>query len=125
MPNPQRMSRTPRAASKVSLHCRVLGHELDNRMVADGRPRCRGCHEPILFEDGRITHTRHVLGCMLRHHTYVRIDRRAGHNEYLCLRCGHPLLLKDRDPHSDALPFHKRVHYRCAAFGHSFTRSRP
>ena len=25
----------------------------------------------------------------------------------------------DRDPHSDALPFRKRVHYRCAAFGHS------
>ncbi len=89
----------------------MLGHELDNRLVADDGPRCSRCHQRFLFEDGRITHTRHVLGCMLRHHTYLRIDRRAGHNEYACIRCGHPLLVAvDRDEHVDALLFPKRLH---------------
>jgi DNA-directed RNA polymerase subunit RPC12/RpoP len=96
----------------------VLGHELDNRLVADDGARCRHCHQRFLFEDGHTTHTRHVLGCLLRHHTYLRIDRRAGHHEYACLRCGHPLLLAvGHDPHPDALPFPTKLKLLCGTFG--------
>jgi DNA-directed RNA polymerase subunit RPC12/RpoP len=55
-----------------------------------------------------------------RHHTYVRVGRRAAHNEYACIRCGHPLLLAvDRDEHADAAPFPKKIRLRCATFGHA------
>jgi DNA-directed RNA polymerase subunit RPC12/RpoP len=111
------------AAAHVYGLCRVLGHELDNRLVADDGPNCSRCQQRFLFEDGRITHTRHVLGCMRRHHTYQRIDRRAAHNEYACLRCAQPLLLAvDRDPHRNALPFPKRLQLLCGTFGHSVHR---
>lgn len=119
-PSKQRISRAVTAAAQMARLCSVLGHELDNRKVTDDGPHCRRCHQPFLFEDGRITHTRHVLGCMLRHHTYLRIDRRAHHNEYVCLRCGHSLLLAiAHDPHLPVLPFPKRLRYWCAVFGHA------
>ena len=117
---PRRLTRSAKAAAPAPRLCRVLGHELDNRLIPNGGPRCSRCDQRFLFEDGRITHTRHVLGCLLRHHTYLRIGLRAAHNEYACLRCGHPLLLAvDRDPHLNALPFRKRLRYRCGAFGHA------
>jgi DNA-directed RNA polymerase subunit RPC12/RpoP len=107
--------------SRWPVSCAIVGHEIDNRTVAaDSRPRCRRCRQPFLFEDGRITHTRHVLVCFFRHHTYVRTDGRAGHHEYTCVRCGHPLLLAaDRDPNEPSGPFHKRVRYLCGLFGHA------
>ena len=115
-------SELPSTAAGAGL-CRVVGHELDNRLVAVGRARCRRCHCRFLFEDGRTTHTRHVLGCLLRHHTYRRVGRRAAHNEYACIRCGHPLLVAvDRDEHVDAVLFPKRVRLRCGTFGHAVHR---
>ena len=101
--------------------CAIFGHEMDNRTAAtDGdRPRCGRCREPFLFEHGRVTHTRHVLGCFLRHHTYVRSGARGGHHEYTCVRCGHPLLFaEERDPYTGASRFHKKVRYLCGLFGH-------
>ena len=111
----------PPVAPPSAGSCARFGHEIDNRtVVADGNPRCRRCGQPFLFEDGRVSHTRHVLGCFLRHHTYIRIDRRAGHNEYTCVRCGHPLLLAvDADPHEPLAAFPKRVRYMCGVFGHA------
>jgi hypothetical protein len=100
--------------------CRVLGHELDNHMVVDDGPLCRRCHEPFLFEDGRVTHTRHVLACLWRGHTYLPDARRAGHREYACTRCGHPLVLAvDADPHPVGVLVHERVRIRCGATGHT------
>lgn len=117
---PQRLTDRRAVDARAPRLCRVLGHELDNRMVAGDGPRCSRCHQRFLFEDGRTTDTRHVLGCLLRHHTYLRIDRRAGHNEYACLRCGHPLLFSvDHDPHLAPLPFPKRLQLLCGTFGHS------
>jgi DNA-directed RNA polymerase subunit RPC12/RpoP len=116
-PNPARTARRRAAA----LGCAVLGHEMDNRTLAgDGAiPRCARCQEPFLHDDGRVTHTRHVLGCFLRHHTYVRTGARDGHNEYTCLRCGHPLLFEaTQDPYADAALFEKRVRYLCGLLGH-------
>jgi DNA-directed RNA polymerase subunit RPC12/RpoP len=101
--------------------CALLGHELDNRTLSSGEadPRCARCQEPFLHEDGRLTHTRHVLGCFLRHHTYVPTGAREGHNEYTCLRCGHPLLFEvDGDPYARAAVFAKKVRYLCGLLGH-------
>jgi DNA-directed RNA polymerase subunit RPC12/RpoP len=105
----------------AALVCSFLGHEMDNRTLAAGaaRPRCARCQEPFLHEDGRVTHTRHVLGCFLRHHTYVRTGVRDGHNEYTCVRCGHPLLFEaGHDPYADAAIFDKKVRYLCGLLGH-------
>jgi DNA-directed RNA polymerase subunit RPC12/RpoP len=95
---------------------------MDNRILASAgsQPRCSRCREPFLFEDGRVTHTRHVLGCLLRHHTYIRTGVRHGHNEYTCLRCGHPLLFEAaRDPYAKRAMFAKKVRYLCNLFGHA------
>jgi len=111
----------PAGGSTAAWPCALFGHEMDNRSAAsEADPRCRRCREPFLFEDGRLTHTRHVLGCFLRHHTYVRTGSRGGHNEYTCVRCGHPLLFAAGcDPYAAASRFHKRVRYRCGLFGHA------
>lgn len=112
------MSTTPMAHRPNP--CRVLGHEVDNRLDGDGGPRCRHCHEPFLLEDGSITHTRHVLGCLWRGHTYLRVDRRADHHEYCCIRCGHPLLLPvAADPHPAAALVGKRLRLRCGTTRHA------
>lgn len=117
--------RQPRAARRRGLlegwTCAVFGHEMDNRTLTSklSHPRCSQCREPFLFEDGRVTHTRHVLGCLFRHHTYVRIGARQGHHEYTCLRCGHPLLFEaGRDPYANEAVFAKKVRYLCNLFGH-------
>jgi DNA-directed RNA polymerase subunit RPC12/RpoP len=110
-----------RATAGIVNACAILGHEMDNRTLAGdaAHPRCGRCHQHFLFEDGRLTHTRHVLGCFLRHHTYVRSGARDGHHEYTCVRCGHPLLFEaGRDPYAGAPLFHKKVRYRCGLFGH-------
>jgi DNA-directed RNA polymerase subunit RPC12/RpoP len=102
--------------------CAIFGHEMDNRTLGGdaGHPRCGRCQKRFLHEDGSVTHTRHVLGCFLRHHTYVPTSRRDGHHEYTCVRCGHPLLFAiGRDPYADAGLFHKKVRYLCNLFGHA------
>jgi DNA-directed RNA polymerase subunit RPC12/RpoP len=96
--------------------CAILGHEMDNRTLAGdaAHPRCGRCRQRFLLEDGSVTHTGHVLGCFLRHHTYVRTGARDGHHEYTCVRCGHPLLFAaGRDPYEGAALFHKKVRYLC------------
>ncbi len=110
------------AAQRPRWTCALFGHEMDNRTLSrdGGRPRCRRCRERFLFEDGSVTHTRHVLGCFFRHHTYVRTGERQGHHEYTCLRCGHPLLIeKERDPYASEAVFAKKVRYLCNLFGHA------
>lgn len=121
-------ARTERAAPVLSwrerwarFSCAVLGHEMDNRTMRGegGAVPCARCRQPILHEDGRLTHTRHVLGCFLRHHTYTFVAERHGHREYACLRCGHPLLFAtDRDPYAQEAVFAKKVHYLCGLLGH-------
>ena len=101
--------------------CALFGHEMDNRTLAGdaAHPRCRRCRQRFLHEDGSVTRTRHVLGCFLRHHTYVRTGLRDGHHEYTCVRCGHPLLFEvGRDPYAQESLFRKKVRYLCGLLGH-------
>lgn len=103
------------------LSCRVWGHAVDNRAFRrfDHRGRQCRCGTPYLGEDGTLTRVRHTLSCFLRHHTYVRLVDRHGHHEYVCVRCGHPLVFPAAsDPFAERAIFAKKVRYRCGLFGH-------
>lgn len=106
------------------LSCALWGHAVDNhvfRQSANPVRRCR-CGVAYLAENGTTTHVRHTLSCFLRHHTYVRLADRDDAHEYVCVRCGHPLVLPasaDRFANRDR--FVKKVRYACGLFGHRVT----
>jgi DNA-directed RNA polymerase subunit RPC12/RpoP len=106
------------------LSCAVWGHVVDNEVFsrsARSRRRCR-CGAEYLDERGGATHVRHTLSCFLRHHTYVRLADRDGLHEYVCVRCGHPLVFSaDADPFAARDRFAKKVRYACGLFGHRVT----
>ena len=107
------------AANRLS--CQVWGHVVHNDVFrrATGRTRTCRCGTRYLDEDGSRTHVRHTLSCFLRHHTYVRLSDRDGVHEYVCVRCGHPLVYAaDADPFADRDCFGKKVRYLCGLFGH-------
>jgi hypothetical protein len=120
----------PRPRPSATLHfaaqrlhgvaCAFFGHAVDNhRFEAEAPRKACGCGQAILSEDGSETRTRHTLSCFFRHHTYVGIGTRHGHNEYMCQQCGHPLLFAvDSDPYRSAGRFNKKVRYLCNLFGH-------
>ena len=100
--------------------CAFFGHRVDNREF--GRAASRdlecGCGRPYLRE-GEETRVRHTLSCFFGGHTYVPTGTRHGHNEYVCDRCGHPLLFEqERDPYAGEGRFAKKVRYLCNLFGH-------
>jgi hypothetical protein len=124
----------------VRLGCAIWGHAVDNaafRATPSRERRCR-CGVGYLREDGSATHVRHTLSCFLRHHTYTRLADRDGVHEYVCIRCGHPLVfLADADPFDQrgttlkgrptsqtlkgrptSQTFIKKVRYLCGLFGH-------
>ena len=107
------------------LSCAVWGHAVDNRVFRSADPgsrKCR-CGEVYLAEDGAVTRVRHTLSCFLRHHTYVLLASRHGHNEYVCVRCGHPLVFPlSADPFAHRGVFDKKVRYACGLFGHHVSR---
>lgn len=107
--------------SVFRVSCGVWGHVVDNevfRRAAGDTRRCR-CGSPYLSEDGSATHVRHTLGCFLRHHTYERLADRDGVHEYVCVRCGHPLVYPETsDPFTGRERFGKKVRYLCGLFGH-------
>lgn len=109
------------AGLPISFGCALLGHVVDNevfRHATEPTRRCR-CGSAYLAEDGSLTHVRHTLSCFVRHHTYVRLADRDGVHEYVCVRCGHPLVFPadaDRFAHRDR--FAKKVRYACGLFGH-------
>jgi hypothetical protein len=101
--------------------CRLWGHAVDNRVLSrlDGTDRRCRCGHDYLAEDGSLTRVRHTLSCFLRHHTYVRLSARQGHHEYVCVRCGHPLVFDaTHDRFAQQTTFHKKVRYACGLFGH-------
>jgi hypothetical protein len=100
--------------------CNRFGHEMDNTGAnpPGWARRCR-CGASFLAEDCSETRVRHILSCFFRGHTYARAGTRAGFNEYMCERCGHPLMFKaDEDPYAHFEKFGKKVRYLCSLFGH-------
>ena len=105
----------------MQLSCALWGHVVDNGVFADARDRSRRCRcgQHYLAEDGSRTHVRHTLSCFLRHHTYVRLADRDGVHEYVCIRCGHPLVFPSgADPFAQRERFTKKVRYLCGLLGH-------
>jgi hypothetical protein len=103
------------------LSCGFWGHIVDNEAFIRARGRTRRCRcgDEYLGEDGSSTHVRHTLSCFLRHHTYVRLADRNGVHEYVCVRCGHPLVFPAAaDPFVSRDRFAKKVRYACGLLGH-------
>ena len=115
------VSPTSRAESASKLWCIVLGHHVDNRAFKrepSPERKCR-CGARYLREDRSLTRVRHTLSCFFGHHTYERLTVRDGHNEDVCVQCGHPLLFEAaEDPYASKDQFGKKVRYLCGLFGH-------
>jgi len=104
----------------ASAVCTLLGHRVHHtRIDEEFRTRCVRCDAPILGGNESASRVAHTLSCFLGWHHYVPVARRAAHNEYVCERCGHPLLFAvARDPYSSDSKFKKKVNYGCGLFGH-------
>jgi len=111
----------PSASWLTRVSCSVWGHVVDNeqfRQSSRSGRQCR-CGAEYLREDGAATHVRHTLGCFFRHHSYVLLSDRDDVHEYVCVRCGHPLVFRaDADRFAGRGRFAKKVRYACGLFGH-------
>jgi hypothetical protein len=102
------------------LSCALFGHKVSNIEFSKnaGRTKHCRCGAPYLdeHEETRVSHT---VSCFVFGHDYVRVAERAGHHEYVCIQCGHPLLFtKEHDPYANEKTFKKKVRYLCNLFGH-------
>ena len=106
------------------LNCLILGHRIDGHLAAVPPQTSRHCScGTVLFEDGSEAHLRHILSCFLFGHLYTKMESRDGHSEYVCVSCGHPLLVNAaRSTYALKDSFHKHVRHRCWLFGHSVHR---
>lgn len=105
--------------ASVSVTCALLGHKVHHTIVGDRNAACARCGAPILIRDQSLSRIAHTLSCFFGSHHYVSITRRSAHNEYVCERCGHPLLTDfHNEPYSTRNRFKKRVNYRCGLLGH-------
>jgi DNA-directed RNA polymerase subunit RPC12/RpoP len=94
------------------LRCALQGHAVDSR----GSCRCGMVLGATSQQYVRVWHN---LRCFLGRHQYCFILTRHGHNEYRCVRCGHPLVVRsERDSLPRNVIFSKAVHYLCGLAGH-------
>ena len=108
----RQLSWEQRQYHRSRLRCALQGHAVDS----SGACPCGVALAPTSQNAVRVWHN---LRCFLGRHRYCFILARNGHNEYRCLRCGHPLLVRSG---TDLLPrnmiFDKAVHYLCGLTGH-------
>jgi DNA-directed RNA polymerase subunit RPC12/RpoP len=111
---------TPVPVAWASVRCMLLGHKVHHTRIAnDSSTRCARCDAAILERGHGVSRVAHTLSCFFGWHHYVPVASRAAHNEYVCERCGHPLLFElARDPYSGHDKFKKKVNYACGLFGH-------
>jgi len=107
-------------AKYAAARCALFGHRVHHTRIArDARTPCVRCGKAILGEGNAVSHVSHTLSCFLGTHHYVHVASRTGHHEYVCERCGHPLLFEClRDPYASQIKFEKRVAYACGLLGH-------
>jgi hypothetical protein len=105
---------------RFSAKCALLGHKVDHTRIArNSCTPCARCSAAILDRGPAASRVAHTLSCFFGWHHYVAIGKRAQHNEYICEKCGHPLLLESgSDPHSNHHKFKKKVDYVCGLLGH-------
>jgi DNA-directed RNA polymerase subunit RPC12/RpoP len=102
------------------LSCALFGHKVSNHVFDTVRLSEKHCNCGMAYlrphEETRVSHT---VSCFVIGHRYARIAERSGHNEYVCLQCGHPLLFKRKnDPYARTQEFTKKVRYLCNLLGH-------
>ena len=104
----------------VRLSCALWGHVVDNELFRREAGTIRRCRCGVAYLSSEApTHVRHTLSCFLRHHTYVLLAQRDGVHEYVCVRCGHPLVFPaDADRFAGRDQFAKKVRYACGLLGH-------
>lgn len=104
----------------ASVRCALLGHKVhQTRIAKDASTPCVRCGAAILHQDHSVSRVAHTLYCFFGWHHYAPVASRAAHNEYVCERCGHPLLFeRAADPYSKQNQFKKRVDYACGLLGH-------
>ncbi len=102
------------------LSCALFGHKVSNVAFAAVRSNSKQCTCGVSYlEHSAETRVSHTVSCFVFGHNYVRIAERAGHNEYVCMQCGHPLLFSiGHDPYAEHTTFKKKVRYLCNLFGH-------
>jgi DNA-directed RNA polymerase subunit RPC12/RpoP len=117
--SPTFMTRRLPAASGSS-RCAILGHKVHHTEVTQGSSApCVRCGAAILDSGPTVSRVAHTLSCFFGSHHYVAVATRESHNEYVCDRCGHPLLFEfARDPYATQNNFNKKVNYACGLFGH-------
>jgi DNA-directed RNA polymerase subunit RPC12/RpoP len=118
-PSPTNVTvRSPVAS--VSAACTLLGHKVHHTRLTQGScTACVRCGAAILDLGHSVSRVAHTLSCFFGWHHYVAVATRSAHNEYVCERCGHPLLFESaRDPHSSHHKFKKKVDYLCGLLGH-------
>lgn len=103
------------------LSCALFGHTVSNLVFAGMSVPDKHCRCGVRYLDAQEeTRVSHTVSCFVFGHNYTRIAQREGHNEYVCRKCGHPLLFrKENDPYSDRPEFKKKVRYLCNLFGHA------
>ncbi len=106
--------------ASASARCTLLGHKVHHTRIAkNSATRCTRCGAVILDLGNGVSRVAHTLSCFFGWHHYVAVASRAAHNEYVCERCGHPLLFESADdPYSSHDKFNKRVNYACGLLGH-------
>ncbi|MGH9875855.1 MAG: hypothetical protein ACRD9S_25665 [Pyrinomonadaceae bacterium] len=106
--------------ARASARCMLFGHSVDHTNIAgDAHTPCARCGSAILDQGNTVSHVSHTLSCFFGRHHYVHVASRTGHHEYVCERCGHPLLFEcARDPYARQRKFEKRVAYACGLLGH-------
>ena len=102
------------------LSCALFGRKVSNHVFDTVRLSEKHCNCGMAYlrphEETRVSHT---VSCFVFGHRYARIAERSGHNEYVCLQCGHPLLFKRKnDPYARTQEFTKKVRYLCNLLGH-------
>jgi len=111
--------RTGRLWRKLS--CLLFGHKVSNVAFDAMRGSEKHCSCGVRYlgrrEETRVSHT---VSCFIFGHRYKQIAVRTGHDEYVCVQCGHPLLFQiGKDPYANQSAFTKKVRYLCNLFGHS------
>src|SRR4249919_2037497 len=107
---------TPKSlVARASKRCVLFGHRVHHTTISgDARTPCVRCGNPILDQSGTVSHISHTLSCFLGRHHYVQVAIREAHHEYVCERCGHPLLFElASDPYASQGKFAKKVSYGC------------